>query len=376
VPVDILGGARLTGLAGPVELGLLSVQTQATSDLPNTNYAVLRARRAGTTGSYVGGIFMTRQSTDHAGDHNRAFGVDANWRVGTADVNGYVVRTATPGAEGGQYAFQTSFNQEGNFAHLKVTYLNIGQGFRNDLSYYRRTGVQKGSLETGLRPRPAWFRRHGVREIHPHITWNYYTDLSGRLVSKRLHSGLSFTFEGGGNIEISLNPQYDEIDEPLELSSGAAPVPAGGYSWNELAIRAGSDASRRLSISGNFETGGLWSGTARTFSLTGTVRPTPQSLVSLGVNRVEADLRIPDGEFVKAVWTMRTNYSFTTNMYLDSLVQYDADERLFNANIRFNFIHHALSDLFVVYNEQQFRDAVDVPAGRSVIVKFTRMVAF
>jgi hypothetical protein len=376
VPVDIFGGARLTGLAGGVELGLLSVQTRATGVLPNTNYTVMRARRAGATGSYVGGILMMRQSTDTTSDYNRTFGVDGNWRVGTADVNAYVVRTQTPGVDGGQYAAQTSFNQEGNFAHLKVTYLTIGEGFRNDLAFYRRTGMQKTSLETGVRPRPAWLRARGIREVHPHITWNYYMDLDGRMIGKRLHSGLSFSFERGGDVEVSVNPQYDEIDEPLELSPHAAPVPLGGYAWNEVAIRAGSDSSRRFSISGNFETGGLWSGSATSLSLTGTLRPTPQTLVSLGINRVDADLEIPGGEFVKTVWTLRANYSFTTSMYVDSLVQYDADLRRFNANIRFNFIHHPLSDLFVVYNEQQFRDDPGVPAGRSVIVKFTRMVAF
>ncbi len=63
-------------------------------------------------------------------------------------------------------------------------------------------------------------------------------------------------------------------------------------------------------------------------------------------------------------------------MFLDSLVQYDADRRRLNANVRFNLIHHPLSDLFVVYNEQQFRGTPDAMPGRGVIVKLTRMLAF
>jgi hypothetical protein len=35
-----------------------------------------------------------------------------------------------------------------------------------------------------------------------------------------------------------------------------------------------------------------------------------------------------------------------------------------------------LSDLFVVYNEQQFRDRPDLVPGRSVILKFTHMLQF
>ena len=87
--------------------------------------------------------------------------------------------------------------------------------------------------------------------------------------------------------------------------------------------------------------------------------------------------RPPPGRFVTTLYTLRTSYSFNTNMFLDALVQYDADRQLFNANVRFNFIHRPLSDLYVVYNEQQLRQPGEpVPAGRAVIVKFTRSVAF
>ena len=73
--------------------------------------------------------------------------------------------------------------------------------------------------------------------------------------------------------------------------------------------------------------------------------------------------------------TMRTNYSFTTNMFLDALIQYNRDRRQINTNIRFNFIHRPLSDLYVVYNEQRFTTD-GAPPGRGVIVKFSQMFPF
>ncbi|MEZ5319500.1 MAG: hypothetical protein R2752_19025 [Vicinamibacterales bacterium] len=111
-------------------------------------------------------------------------------------------------------------------------------------------------------------------------------------------------------------------------------------------------------------------------SATVTFRPTYRFRVTLGLNRTSADLGGVDGSFVSAVWTSRLNYSFTTNMFLDSLLQYDEGRHRLNANVRFNLIHHPLSDLFVVYNEQQYRDRPDLVAGRSVIVKFTQMIQF
>jgi hypothetical protein len=98
--------------------------------------------------------------------------------------------------------------------------------------------------------------------------------------------------------------------------------------------------------------------------------------LTVGGTRTAADLGLPNSDFVSAIWTTRVNYSFTTNMFLDSLIQYDQDRGRLNANVRFNFIHHPLSDLFVVYNDQQILNSPDVRPGRSIIVKVTRMVAF
>ena len=43
----------------------------------------------------------------------------------------------------------------------------------------------------------------------------------------------------------------------------------------------------------------------------------------------------------------------------------------------YDLIHHPLSDLFVVYNEQQLTNQpTPVNAGRGLIVKYTHMLAF
>ena len=98
--------------------------------------------------------------------------------------------------------------------------------------------------------------------------------------------------------------------------------------------------------------------------------------MTANLNRTSADLGAPGTEFVTAVWTARANYSFSTNMFLDSLLQYDQDRHRFNANLRFNFIHRPLSDLFVVFNEQQITNNPAIAPGRGLVVKFTRMMAF
>jgi hypothetical protein len=108
-----------------------------------------------------------------------------------------------------------------------------------------------------------------------------------------------------------------------------------------------------------------------------TLRPSYRFRVTGGISRTDAQQEIPrDERFVATLYTSRASYSFNTRMFVDALTQYDPASRQLSANIRYNLIHHPLSDLFVVYNDQRFLTPEAPVAGRSVIVKFTQMVAF
>ena len=378
--VSIPGGARLTGTAGSYGIGALAMRTERNGSTPASTYSTLRLRRNLSPGSDVGLIYMGREAADSAGDYNRALGVDANIRfLGKVDWNSFAVASQTPGKSGGQYAWRTSLNYEAQFVHAKVAALEIGDEFRDDLAFYRRTDVRKWFVDFGLRPRPDWWRAHGIRELHPHITWNYYNDLAGRPIGKNLHTANSWFFSNGGFTEISANAKFERITDSLRLNRGdptAQRLAPGGYQWTEWRLMYNTNAARAVSLNLSATTGGLWSGTQNTVNSTLTLRPTYRLRVSTGVQHTSAKLDRPNQAFDATVWTARANYSFSTNMFLDALAQYDAAIKQFNSNIRFNVIHHPLSDLFIVFNEQRFTTPDAPVAGRSVVVKFTQMVAF
>ena len=147
-----------------------------------------------------------RENADVSSDHNRAYGMDANIRFfNQVDWNSYAIGSETPGKKGGEYTWRTSLNYEGQFVHAKVAALEVGDGFQDDLAFYRRTGVRKWFADIGLRPRPKWWKDMGGRELHPHITWNYYNDLAGRPIGKNLHSANSWFFADGGLLALGAN---------------------------------------------------------------------------------------------------------------------------------------------------------------------------
>jgi hypothetical protein len=304
-------------------------------------------------------------------------GVDAYIRFpGQIDWSSYYVASESPLFDDGQYAWRTSLNREGNFHHIKFGLMEIGEGFTDDLGFFKRTGVRKYFIDWGIRPRPESMRAMGVREMHPHIVWNFYDDLDGQIRAKRLHTGYTFFLENGGYTELSVNPAFERIDEPFRIDPRIDPIPAGSYSWNEWMLRGSTDASAL--VSGGFTgiVGGLWSGTQTTFRGDITIKPSHKFRTTLSAQRTDAHLDEPDDDFVKTFWTSRTNYSFNKNMFIDALVQYDPSTKLLNSNVRFNFIHSPLSDLFIVWNEQRFETGEGITPGRSLTIKFTKMMAF
>ena len=376
-PLEIDAGARLTGVAGGFGIGLINMQVRGDDITDANNYTVLRLRKNIGGGSDFGALYMQRQSTDDNGDYNRVAGIDANVRFfNRLDWNSYVVGTRTPGLSGDQYAARTSVNYEGNFFHGKAGVMSLGEHYNNDLGFYRRIGVKKWIADIGIRPRPEVLRRHGIRELHPHLTWELFTDQANHMVQKRLHSGQSFFFENGAVVELSYNPQFNLLSAPLQLHPDADPLPAGPYGWNEFGILANTDQSRPLSLTSRWTFGELYNGTQASVSGTVTWRPSYRIKLSAGMQRTDADLDLPNGSFVSSVYTVRANYSFSPSMFVDALSQYDPTSEQLNANVRFNLIHHPLSDLFIVYNDQRFLTADGPVPGRSVAVKVTQMLSF
>ena len=208
---------------------------------------------------------------------------------------------------------------------------------------------------------------------------DHYENTAGLMVGKNLHSANTWFFNNGGFVEISGNARYEFITDSLRLNRGnltAQRVAPGGYQWTEWRLMYNSNASRKVSLNLNATSGGLWSGTQNGVNTTLTMRPSYRLRVSTGVQHTSAKLDRPQQKFAATVWTGRANYSFSTKMFLDALTQYDQATHLFNANVRFNLIHHPLSDLFVVFNEQRFTTPDAPSAGRSLVVKFTQMIAF
>jgi hypothetical protein len=375
--IPIAAGGRLTGRAGRTGVGLMTIQTQQEGARDGDNYTVLRARRDVLRNSDIGAIFLSRLSSGLSSDRNQVAGVDANFRfVKALSINGFLARSFTPGVAGGEMSGKGSIVWNDNFLHTQYSLLSVGDNFRDDVGFIKRQGVRKHFVDFGIRFRPEWWRKFGVRELHPHTRYNIYTDQSNAKVSHTNHVAMAWFFERGGYMEVQWNPRYERIVAPFKVRTDQS-FAIGSYAWNEYALELETNHSRKVSGSALITMGGFWNGTQNTIKGGVVYRPSYQLTFDIALQRSDITLPQPMHDFVTNLVTSRIGYAFNTRTFLDTLLQYNTDLKQFSANIRFDLIHRPLSDLFVVYNEQRLTDVpTPVNAGRGLIVKYTHMLAF
>ncbi|MEP7118145.1 MAG: DUF5916 domain-containing protein [Acidobacteriota bacterium] len=382
--VPLYGGLRVTGRAGKFGLGALSLQSEADGGHEGENYSVVRVRRDILKNSDVGAIVLARQPSGRSDDFNRVAGVDVNFRVlKSLSVNGFAAMSDSPAPasaagdlldQGNRGTGKASVGWETSKIRLGYSLMGVGKGFRDDLGFVRRKDVVRHFVDWASFVQPTSLRRFGIRQLEPHARAFHYFNPQGDLVTRNGHVALQVTWNNGSRVEYAFEPREEAISEPFKIQSNVI-IPVGRYDWSQHLWLIETDHSKALSLSTRITHGGFWSGRQKNLQSSVVYRPTYRLFFDVGVQVSDIALDLPKQSFVTTLVNWRTGYSFSTNMFLDSLVQYRSDVKQFSANLRFNLIHHPLSDFFVVYNEQRFTDGA-VSAGRGVVVKYTHLLSF
>lgn len=368
-PIPILTGGRVSGRAGGFELGLLNMQTQGLGEAAPENFSVARLRRNLFAGSDIGAMFINRQATD-GGGHNRAFGFDANLRLlRSLIVNSYLAGTADSERGGTGLAGRVSAAWRDRFWNISAMYKSVDQDFEPEVGFIRRRGIRHTYATAGAHPRPAlpW-----LFEINPYVELDYITDPGGSLLTRLRTMGAGFDLLAAGTLDLTLTDRFERIDDPFQVSGGAT-VPVGDYDFTEAELRYQSNRGRPLSGQVQVTRGGFFGGDRTSLSLAADWRPSPHLAVQVNAGHNVIDL--PAGSFTADVFGGKVGWALNTRLFTSAFVQYNEALDELVTNLRFNWIHAPLSDLFVVLTERRHlggRGALD----RMLTLKATRLLAF
>ena len=373
-PIPIVGGGRLTGRAGPWELGLLEMQTQRSSNSSTSgaaeNFGVLRARRNLWGNSDVGALVQRRGAIDGSGAENLSYGVDANLRpVGNLIINAYAAASEAAGRLSDGHAERVSVAYRDAFWNTSVMAKQVSDAFDPGLGFVRRRGMQQGYATIGVHTRPAW---RGIQEVAPYVSFDHIADERGQLDTRTVEAGVEVQFRPDGKITLELQDQFDRLDVPFSPVTGRA-IPAGAYGWREATMTWESSRARPVFWKADATTGGFYDGSRKSYGTTVTWRARYDLMVE--ANYTRNDVTLASGPFQADVGRLRLRYAWSTRLFGSAFVQYNAQSNTMVTNARINFRYAPLSDIFLVYTDRRNQET-GVLGERTLALKATRMLAF
>ena len=375
--IPILGGGRLSGKVGNnTNVGFLNIQTESVNatGTPSNNFTVARVRQDFQNRSNIGAMFVNRGGTGSlAGerDYNRSYAVDGRWGIGQAGtVSGFAAQTDTPGLEGDTHAFNMAANYDSERYQLRGGVTEVGPNFNPEVGFYARRGYRRSdaSVRTTFRPENPL----GILEWFPHAShytiWNFVT---GQQETQYTHLDNGIEWRNGYQVSTGVNLTKEGVLEPFEIFPGVT-VPVDTYDHTEAIIRFNTNRGAPVSFTFRTTVGGFFGGDRVQMGPEVSLRAGETFNAQLSWSRNDIDL--PGGAFITNLGSVRLNYSFTTRMFVQALVQYNDRADLWTSNIRFALLSDANTGLFIVYNDTQGLGAVrPTGAGRTLTIKYSQL---
>jgi Domain of unknown function (DUF5916) len=382
-PVPILGGARLTGKVGRHNIAVLDVQTDEAFGRAGDNFFVSRYSRDVLRRSRVGALFINKESVDGSAHYNRTMGVDGNFSLGNSfQVNTYLAKTLTnpdqpwtggrPIGEGDDMAFYGRVAYRDPKWQIWLNYLDVQENFNPEAGFLQRSGGHRTTKAYfSPTPRP---KRGNIKLIEPMYVLTYVTNQQGRLVGRLHHLMVGTTLRDDSFINVIYQKNLDVLEQPFNIRPGVR-IPVGGYSMDEWRLTYNTSPGKKFFQRATWQADDFYAGTRRSLQWGVGARATSKLSAELNYNR--NDVKMPWGNFLVNLTSLRVDYTFSPRMTVRSLTQYNTSTNEISNNIRFNLIHRPGSDLFVVYNDlRQTGLPADVFAqkDRQLVVKLNYLI--
>lgn len=360
--VPIIAGAKVNGRAGGLAFGGLGIRTNSfESDgqsIDPTTMGVMRIRQnvlkessvgfitsvgdpLNRDGSWMSGVDFTYQTTRFNGDKNFIAGA---WALYTDRADLLDDRSA--------FGFKLDYPNDK--WDLSLTYARIGEQFDPSLGFVPRKGVHYMQLGSIYAPRPNW---PIVRQMFHQLFATYIRGINGEWQSYSIFTApINWQLESGDKIEINVRPTGENIFEPFEIAENVI-IPQGEYNFIRYRLEAGFAAKRRFNGQASWWFGSFYEGTLDEFRLE--LNWNPSSLVGFEFSGRRNQGRLPFGDFNQTLAGMRVRFNVTSDLQLNSYLQYDTESRVLGVNARIHWIFSPLGDVFLVFNHNTFNDLTD-----------------
>jgi len=358
-PISIRFGARLSGQAGPFELGFMQLQTAEDEGLPSEHFTVARLKRNFFAQSSIGVIYTRRAGGLSSGSGpaptGQTLGADLNLSTArflgnrNLQFEGFYVAHTDPGDATSSLRDRTArgirLNYPNDVWQMHLSFREFGDAWDPAVGFAPRRGFRRMQPSVRYAPRPTW--APGVRQFDFGVYFEHLTDLAGELQTRRTEfTPLGIRFNSGDSLNLQVASSFERLGRPFQIHPTTA-IPAGGYEFADVSARVQSASQRRMWGSVSATTGEFWSGRRTEYALSGNVHP--WAGVTLSLDWRHSRIRLTQGAFTTRLIRARGSWHASPWQSFLATVQYDDVSRVAGLYTRYRWIVRPGSDVFVVY---------------------------
>jgi hypothetical protein len=376
VPLDY--GLRLAGRTNQWDLGFLGVSTAASSaaGTPDSELFVFRPSYNLGDGLTVGALLTSGNPSRE--EDNSVVGADLRWSStsvlpGNFSFNTFFTHSDDAYTQSRGLGFGTQAELTTTDWSYRLSMIGSQDNFRPALGFIRRPGEIQTSGRIRWSPRPD---SELIRSYNFSLNPSWWTDLGGDVVSSSLSVRLlGIDFESGDELDFNVTLNTDNPDTAFGIVEGIS-IAEGEYDWAAFTVGFESSSGRPLATDISLTKGDWYDGTLDRFRSELIWRPDEKMRTALSYREEHGS--VASGDFTVRIESLAVDYSFTSGLTLETLMQSDNVSDTLGVQSRLRWLVEDGRELFLVLNTgwEERDGGLIVPLGNDVTAKLVYAVRF
>ncbi len=363
--VPILYGARLTGnINKTMRLGVMNIHSlKSDFSFAQNNSALSLQKNFGR--SYIRGLFLNRQAFDKAEAVDKDYGRNTSLGGAYISDNGKISSWASmhhsykPEISGSNGFYTYGIEYRDPSWELLLASATVQENYFADMGFVQRlenydaardtiirVGFNDNIARVGYRIRP----KEGIVNRHEiSLTSVYYTNTDWSFNELFSEFNYAIAFRNTSEFELEFTYNNIELLFPFSFVSGAEPLPAKRYKYNNVSASYSSDERKLVRFGLGGQTGGFYNGTLSRAELDVNFRIQPWGNLGFGYQWNNLDFPDPYGDEIITALLSKLEIGFSRNLLWTTLFQYVDQNEFMGINSRLQWRFSPMSDLYLVF---------------------------
>jgi hypothetical protein len=295
--------------------------------------------------------------------YNRVAGLEFNFYSpdGNWEGESYLHKSITPtplkdATSMGQFV---GFNNE-RF-QLNYGYTRIGENYQADMGYVPRRGAQFLYIQNSI----SFYPKN--KAISKYLnSYGFYANasntysLGSKLYDREAEYGIVLTAQNRSEVSMGTYDYYTYLNFAFDPTNSNGKEIAAGSAFRQRGFGISYETTNKykLQSEGELYTGQYFNGYFTSAELGFTYRIQPIGTVT--VNASYNDIRLPAPYSSKKFFLIspKAELSFSRSVFFSTFFQYNVQANNFNINSRLQWRFKPVSDLFLVYTDNYFAEAI------------------